>query len=331
MQKRKTDSGNRELRLPDTSTRFSKLTFCLCMAAVAELAAAQTIHTVAGGEPPAAFPPDGTMAASAAVGRISSVTVGNAGNVYLLSDSLSRLFEVSSSGVITTIASSGSFVYYPIIGPAGAQRTADLTYATGVATDSSGNVLISSRNGVIALASNNSGTLITDTTYSSKAAFDSLGNLYVGDTYNHRVLKNGSIVAGNGIPGYSGDGVTATSSSLNFPSGVAVDAGGNLYIADTGNHRVRMVSGGLITTVAGTGIAGYSGDGASAMNAQLDRPTRVALDSAGNLYIADSMNHRVRKVSAASSRRSPEMGLRATPAMAGQPSELNSFSRRTSR
>ena len=125
--------------------------------------------------------------------------------------------------------------------------------------------------------------------------------LYIADTGNHRIRKvsNGVIttVAGNGTAGFSGDNGPATSAQLNHPLGVAVDSAGNLYIADYWNNRIRKVSNGVITTVAGNGNAGFSGDNGPATSAQLNYPTGVAVDSAGNLYIADSHNNRIRKVS----------------------------------
>jgi sugar lactone lactonase YvrE len=104
-------------------------------------------------------------------------------------------------------------------------------------------------------------------------------------------------IAGTGTAGYSGDGGQATSTQLNFPLGVTVDAQGNVYVADTSNNRVRKISGGIITTVAGTGTPGFAGDGGQATSAQLNIPGGVAVDSQGNLYIADEGNQRVRKVS----------------------------------
>ena len=117
-------------------------------------------------------------------------------------------------------------------------------------------------------------------------AVDGSGNLYIADIDNNRIRKvsaTGIIttVAGNGTVGYSGDGGPATSAQLNVPFGVAVDASGNLYIADAYNHRIRKVSAtGIITTVAGNGSGGYSGDGGPATSAQLDGPQGVAVDGA---------------------------------------------------
>ncbi len=104
-------------------------------------------------------------------------------------------------------------------------------------------------------------------------------------------------IAGNGTGGYSGDGGLATNAQLDHPGQVAFDSDGNLYIADSGNHRVRRVSNGVITTVAGNGFAGYSGDGGRATSARLNWPAGVAIDSTGDLYIGEWGNHRVRKVS----------------------------------
>jgi sugar lactone lactonase YvrE len=107
-------------------------------------------------------------------------------------------------------------------------------------------------------------------------------------------------VAGNGSPTYAGDGGAATSASIRFPEGVATDSNGNVYIADSGNNRIRKVtaSSGDISTVAGDGTAGFSGDGAAATSAELNFPEGVAVDSSGNIYIADTDNFRIRMVSA---------------------------------
>jgi streptogramin lyase len=105
-------------------------------------------------------------------------------------------------------------------------------------------------------------------------------------------------VAGNGVQGFSGDGGPATSASLRSPEGVAVDGSGNVFIADTGNQRIRRVDAatGIITTVAGNGVQGFSGDGGPATSASLSRPFGVAADSFGNLFTADTENQRIRQV-----------------------------------
>jgi sugar lactone lactonase YvrE len=137
---------------------------------------------------------------------------------------------------------------------------------------------------------------------------DGSGNLFIADADGliRKVSAGGIIttVAGNGTSGFSGDGGPAISASLALPgrfqtSGVAVDASGNLFIADVGNNRVREVTaGGIITTVAGNGTAGFSGDGGAATSASLSKPTSVAVDGSGNLFIADSGNNVIREVSA---------------------------------
>ncbi|HKY41659.1 MAG TPA: hypothetical protein VJM50_01085 [Pyrinomonadaceae bacterium] len=127
-------------------------------------------------------------------------------------------------------------------------------------------------------------------------------NLLLADSLNHAILKIDrggylTLIAGNGRDGFNGDGIKATDASLGLPYDVRLDSKGNIYVADVSNHRIRKIdSNGLISTVAGTGVAGYSGDGGPAINAQLNMPYGILLDSQDNLLIADSDNHVVRKV-----------------------------------
>jgi uncharacterized protein (TIGR03437 family) len=152
-------------------------------------------------------------------------------------------------------------------------------------------------------------------------AFAPDGGYYIADFNNHRVRRvdsdgNITTVAGNGIAAYNGDGIPAVNASLHDPTGVAVDSAGNLYIADAANDRIRKVDlNGTITTFAGTGVGGFSGDGGSATAAMLDCPTRIGFDGFGNLFIADQCNHRIRKVD--------RSGIITTVAGSGTPGAAN--------
>ena len=203
----------------------------------------------------------------------------------------------------------------------GASAQARLRYPTGVAVDNADNLYIADRNNHRILKIDSTGTITTFAgteergfggdggpavqarlRYPTGVAVDGAGNLYIADQNNHRLRKvdsTGTIdtVAGTGESGFGGDNGAAAAAQLSYPSGVAVDGAGNLYIADSGNHRIRRVdSTGTITTVAGTGKYGFGGNGGPAVQAQLNYPAGVAVDGAGNLYIADSGNHSIRKV-----------------------------------
>ena len=134
-------------------------------------------------------------------------------------------------------------------------------------------------------------------------AIDRWNNIYIADTRNHRVrrinVRTGEIetIAGTGKPGFANDGGNADMAQLNGPTALAFDRMGNLYIADTGNQRIRLLDiRGYLHTVAGNGRRGYEGEGAKAKNTSLNNPSGVALDSKGNLFIADTGNHRIRVV-----------------------------------
>ena len=134
-------------------------------------------------------------------------------------------------------------------------------------------------------------------------AYDLSGNLYIALRNAHVIRRIDTLgfittVAGTGQQGFGGDGGTATSALLDSPDGLAVDASGTLYISDSHNQRVRKVTNGIITTIAGTGVAGFSGDGGAATSAQLDLPTALSIDTSGNLYVADTDNQRIRRIAA---------------------------------
>jgi TonB family protein len=145
-------------------------------------------------------------------------------------------------------------------------------------------------------------TILAGVYFPTSVAFDSAGNLYITEGYSSRVRKvtpAGTItfVAGTGTPGFGGDGGPATSAQLQNPFDIAVDTDDNLFIADAGNSRIRKISAnGVISTVAGTDTPGFSGDDGPAVRAQLKNPRGIALDAKGNLYISDTGNSRIRKV-----------------------------------
>jgi uncharacterized protein (TIGR03437 family) len=276
------------------------------------------IRTVAGNGTQG-FSGDNVAAASAALNGPTGVALDSAGNLYVADTSNFRVRKVSG-GVITTVAGNGTAGFSGDNGPA---TSAELYWPDGVAVDSAGDLYIADSgnnrirkvsNGVITTVAGNgtkgfsgdNGPATSAQLYAPFGiALDSAGNLYIADSGNNRVRKvsNGVIttVAGNGTFSYTpsstlGDNGPATSAQLG-PGGVTLDSAGNLFIADQGQSRIRKVSDGVITTVAGNGTPGFSGDNGAATSAQLWFPEGVAVDSAGNLYIADTYGDHIRKVS----------------------------------
>ena len=264
---------------------------------------------------------DGGPASEALLNGPTGVAADGLGNVYIADLYNSRVRKVDAEGIITTFAGTGESGYAGDGGPA---SQALLNQPTGVAADGLGNVYIASPGHSRVRKVDATGTITAfagtgesgyggDGDPASQALFilpyrvatDGLGNVYIADTSNHRVRKvdaTGTITAfaGTGESGYGGDGGPASQALLNQPVSVAADGLGNVYIADGNNHRVRRVdTAGVITTLAGTGQAGYGGDGGPALQALLNYPSGVAADDLGNVYIADASNHRVRMVGSA--------------------------------
>lgn len=212
----------------------------------------------------------------AGINSPAGIAADGSGNIYFADRANNRVRKVNSNGVVTTAAGTG------VAGFTGDTRT----------KTSRGTTKVVQYVAAVSSALNAPGDV----------AAGPNGNIYIADTANNRVRRvdtSGNIytAAGDGTAGFAGDGGLATAAKLNHPRGVAVDSAGNLYISDTDNQRVRKVTpGGVITTLAGTGIAGFKGDGGPAANAQVNRPGDIAVDPAGNVYITDTYNNRVRMV-----------------------------------
>jgi trimeric autotransporter adhesin len=250
------------------------------------------------------------------------VAVDVDGNVFIAD--FSRIRRVSAAtSIITTVAGNGACSFS---GDGGAATSAGLCQVTAIAVDADGNMFIadvqnyrirrvSAVSGIITTIAGNGasgfsgdgGAATSATIDVNSVAVDASGNLFIATSSTNRIRRvsaaTGVIttVAGSGMIGFSGDGGEATSASLRGISGVAVDAGGNVFFADQGNHRIRRVSAvsGIITTIAGNGTIGFSGDGTAATSASLFNPLGVAVDAGGNVLFADEANHRIRRVSAA--------------------------------
>ncbi|OLE89671.1 MAG: hypothetical protein AUG08_03175 [Acidobacteria bacterium 13_1_20CM_2_55_15] len=245
----------------------------------------------------------------------------SAGNLYVADGSSRRIRKVSAAGIITTVAGRGTGQSSGDGGPA---TLAELIQPLGVAVDPAGNVYIADEGsnrirkvntaGIISTIAGNGkqgfdgdgGPATSASLYEpSGVAVDPAGNVYIADAGNLRIRKVDTAgiittIAGNGKEGFSGDGGPATSAELSFPVGVAVDPAGNVYIADEGSNRIRKVNtAGIISTIAGNDTQGFSGDGGPATSASLNKPREVAVDLAGNVYISDAGNFRIRKVNPA--------------------------------
>src|SRR5439155_922634 len=270
------------------------------------------------------FGGDGGPATAAQLGFPLGVAVDAAGNLAIADQSNDRIRLVNATtGVITTVAGKDSAGFS---GDGGLATAAQLNAPSGVAFDAAQNLFIADRfNSRIRRADAATGTITTvagdgtfgfggdggpataaQLNYPYSVGVDAAGNVLIPDTTNERLrridARTGIIttIAGNGTPSFSGDGGPATTAQIGFVPGVAVDPAGNLFITDHNAQRIRRVDAatGIITTVAGNGVHGFSGDGGPATAAELGSPVAVAVDAAGNVLIADTF--RVRRVDATS-------------------------------
>jgi len=286
-----------------------------------------TISTVAGNGT-AGFSGDGGMATAAELFYPYKIALDSSGNLFIADQYNFRIRKVGTDGKISTVAGNGTFGF---TGDGSAATSAEIFSPSGVAVDSAGDLYFTQTDtsgtttysalrevsgGNISTVVGGNSTTPLGSGYSGDGGpavnaqlntplavtLDGAGNLYITDTVNsaiREVTADGNIntIAGNGTAKYSGDNGPAGRASLNRPDGAAFDTAGNLYIADTHNYCVRVIKNGIISTFAGIcGTLGFSGDNGPAAKALLNYPTDVAIDSSGNVYIADSNNYRIRMV-----------------------------------
>jgi|HubBroStandDraft_6_1064221.scaffolds.fasta_scaffold03690_4 hypothetical protein len=261
---------------------------------------------------------DGGPATSAQLNQPYKVAVDSSDNVYI-ADTANCVIRKVTGGTITTFAGKNVCGYS---GDGGAATSAELYEPIGVAADSSGNVYIADQDNYVVrkVSGGNISTFAgnhtygytgdggpatsAEFTYVLDVAVDGFGNVYIADQYNQRIRKVNtsgiiSTYAGNGTPGYQGDGGLAYQTSLYYPTGVAIDGAGDVIISDYDNQRVRMVDqSNIIHTIAGNGTAGFNGNDILATLAELYQPWGVAVDPSGNVYEADFQNWLIRKINA---------------------------------
>ncbi len=283
---------------------------------IRKVSSSGTISTFAG-TTLSGFSGDGSAAISAQLYQPYRTAADGSGNVYIIDRGNWRVRKVNASGIISTFAGNGTSGY---TGDGGAATAAEV-FAGGIAVDASGNVYIGastcirkiSTSGIITtIAGNNTSGYAGDGGPATAAqfnnandlTFDAAGNLYICDQARIRKINTSGIIStigGNGTTGTSGNGGLATAAQID-PTGITIDVAGNIYFTQTNEQIVRKIdAAGIISTYAGNGSMGFSGDGGAATSAEFQFPSDVALDASGNLYICDQNNSRIRKVTLSSS------------------------------
>lgn len=266
---------------------------------IRRIALGGTITTVAGNGT-AGYTGDGGPARAAALNQPRAVAVDAAGDLYISDSGNERIRYVSAaSGTISTLAGTGATGMAGDGGPAAAAQLFD---PAGLRLDGAGNLYIADEGNNALRRIGPDGrisTLATQLNRPADVVLDAQGDIYIAEVGGNRVMERtptGTLttVAGTGAAGYSGDGGKALAAQLNRPAALALDSSGTLYIADLGNNCVRAVADGTIVTVAGDGTGGFAGDGGPAAASLLWAPAGLATSAGGELYIADTLNNRIR-------------------------------------
>ncbi len=281
---------------------------------------AQVITTIAG-DGTAAFGGDSGLATVAKLNLPTDIKIDGSGNVYIADFANNRVRKINTAGVISTVAGTGTAGFS---GDNTNATAAELNNPQGLAIDLSGNIFIADAGNQRIRKINSLGIITTvvgngtsgysgDNVLATSAqlnspisvAVDNAGNLFISDESNNRIRKvnsSGTIttIAGNGTASFGGDGGAATAAMLNSPAFIALSSTGDLYVGDFDNNRVRKISfsSGVITTVAGNGTFGSTGDGGAATAATLSNPSGVAIDGIGNVYISETGDGKIRKINA---------------------------------
>ncbi|HEY2384210.1 MAG TPA: IPT/TIG domain-containing protein [Terriglobia bacterium] len=310
------------------SSFIYRVLFFLLIVSLAVSAFGQTGVAPVAGSGAAGFTGDGGQALGATLNGPTDAAVDPQGNLFIADRNNNRVRKVSTGGVITTAAGNGNAGSWYLEG--GPAVSSVLNHPFAAAADAGGNLYIGDFGGFSTTSFTNLYIADEQNTTNSRIhrvnagdgtihevpvpialsgvlsiAVDAAGNLYVAERLGQRIFRvapaTGAItpIAGTGTAGFSGDGGAATAARLNNPAHLGLDAAGNLYFADSGNNRIRKVAAGtnIITTVGGTGGAGFSGDDGPAVNAQLNDPEGLSVDAAGDVFIADRGNDRVRRIS----------------------------------
>jgi len=304
-------AGNGDVYFTDTNNNV-----------IRKVSAATGIITTVAGNGSSGFSGDGGPATGAGLKSVEDIFLTPNGDLYIADTGHNRVRKVTAAtGIITTIAGSGS---PGSSGDGGLATAAKLTTPDGVVVAANGDFYIDDRGnnrvrkviaatgiiiayagtGTAGYSGDGAAAILAKLNLPQGISLAGNGDLYIADTGNNVIRKVSALTgvittyAGTGTAGSTGDGGAATSARLNGPKALTLNAAGDLYITDTANNKVRLVTAaGIITTIAGTGTAGSAGDGGSPTSAQLNGPAGIAVSSTGVYYISDTSNNKIRKVS----------------------------------